>query len=191
MRPITPITPITPRSHTGHSTRRTRISRIAGIATLVVAAAFAGTGTALAYDPGASAADQKVDGVMVVAGNSCSWTNASTSAAAPEALTVDRTTINAPGGNLACGGGIAATLNNNPAFTFDDAAGTARTDLIDITGRQSFISCRYKATNIVWDRDGASRKYINRAFTAAKASGSFLCPGSVTTPAGDASMLFR
>ncbi|MFE6834851.1 hypothetical protein ACFVFI_08410 [Streptomyces sp. NPDC057705] len=171
----------------------TRIARIAGIATLVVAAAFTGTGTALAHGtgPAAAAADQKVDGVIVVAGNSCSWTNASTSAAAPAALTVDRTTINTPGGNLACGGGIAASLNNNPAFTFDDAAGTARTDLIDITGRQSFISCRYKATNIVWDRDGASRKYVNRAFTAAKTSGSFLCPGSVTTPVGDASMLFR
>ncbi|MEU9084035.1 hypothetical protein [Streptomyces sp. NPDC048357] len=174
-----------------HGTRISRISRIAGIATLVVTAAFTGTGTALAHTPGASAADQKVDGVIVVAGNSCSWTNASTSAAAPAALTVDRTTINAPGGNLACGGGIAASLNNNPAFTFDDTAGTARTDLIDITGRQSFISCRYKATNIVWDRDGTSRKYINRAFTATKTSGSFLCPGSVSTPVGDASMLFR
>ncbi|MEU7606075.1 hypothetical protein AB0B78_23545 [Streptomyces sp. NPDC040724] len=176
---------ITPTRHS------TRIARIAGIATLAVAAAFTSTGTALAHGTGTAAADQKVDGVIVVAGNSCSWTNASTSAAAPAALTVDRTTINTPGGNLACGGGIAASLNNNPAFTFDDTAGTARTDLIDITGRQSFISCRYKATNIVWDRDGASRKYVNRAFTAAKTSGSFLCPGSVATPAGDASMLFR
>ncbi|THA81738.1 hypothetical protein [Streptomyces sp. A0592] len=177
--------------HTAHISRTTRLARVAGIATLVVAAGLAGTGTALAYGSAAPAADQKVDGVMVVAGNSCSWTNGSTSAAAPNALTVDRTTINTPGGNLACGGGIAATLNNNPAFTFDDAAGTARTDLIDITGRQSFISCRYKAANIVWDRDGTTRKYLNRAFTATKASGSFLCPGSVTTPAGDASMLFR
>ncbi|MFC9293963.1 hypothetical protein ACFTWH_03435 [Streptomyces sp. NPDC057011] len=173
--------------HIPHSPR-TRHLRLAGIAPLVVAAALIGTGTAHAHAP---AADLKADGVIVVAGSSCSWTNAGTSAAAPNALTIDRTTINAPGGNLACGGGIAATLNNNPAFTFDDAAGTARTDQIDITGRQSFISCRYKATNIVWDRDGTSRKYINRAFTAAKTSGSFLCPGSVTTPAGDASVLFR
>lgn len=63
-----------------HSTHGTRISRFAGIATLVVAAAFTGTGTALAHSTGSSAVDQKVDGVMVVAGNSCSWTNASTSA---------------------------------------------------------------------------------------------------------------
>ncbi|MFJ8016011.1 hypothetical protein [Streptomyces sp. NPDC096339] len=174
--------------HFTHRTRLSRITGMAGIATLAVTAALAGTGTALARG---SAADLKADGVIVVAGSTCTWTNASTSAAAPAALTIDRTTVNAPGGNLACGGGIAATLNNNPAFTFDDAAGTARTDLIDITGRQSFISCRYKATNIVWDRDGVTRKYVNRAFTAAKTSGSFLCPGSVTTPAGDASVLFR
>ncbi|MGW6983823.1 hypothetical protein ACWGE1_30995 [Streptomyces sp. NPDC054932] len=177
--------------HNTPRTRPTRIARLAGIATLVVTAAFAGTGTALAHGAGALAADQKVDGVIVVAGNSCSWTNASTSAVPPNALTVDRATINAPGGNLACGGGIAATLNNNPAFTFDDTAGTARTDLIDITGKQSFISCRYKATGITWDRDAASRKYVNRAFTATKTSGSFLCPGSVSTPAGGASMLFH
>ncbi|MGW7459675.1 hypothetical protein [Streptomyces sp. NPDC054797] len=196
MRQSTPIAHSTPTSHTAHGThptRRIRISRIAPVAMLVVAAAFAGTGNALAHDAdaGAQAADLKVDGVIVVAGNSCSWTNASTSSAPPNALTVNRTTINAPGGNLACSGGIVATLNNDPAFTFDDAAATARTDLIDITGKQSFISCRYKATNIVWDRDGVTRKYINRAFSATKTSGSFLCPGSVATPAGDASMLFR
>lgn len=109
----------------------------------------------------------------------------------PSALTVDRTTINTPGGNLGCNGSITASLNNDPAFTFDDAAGLARTNAIDITGKQSFISCRYKATNITWNRDGVTRKYVNQAFTAAKVSGSFLCPGSVTTAAGDASMLFH
>ncbi|MFJ9641892.1 hypothetical protein ACWEPM_06955 [Streptomyces sp. NPDC004244] len=136
-------------------------------------------------------ADQRLDGTIVVAGNTCSWTNAHTSANPPSTLTVDRTTINSPGGNLSCAGGITAALNNNPVFTFDDAAGTAKTDAIDITGRQSFISCRYKASNLTWNRDGATRKYVNQAFTATKVSGSFLCPGSVTTAAGDASMLFH
>ncbi|MER5931870.1 hypothetical protein [Streptomyces sp. NPDC002054] len=164
-----------------------QFSYATGLAALVIAATLTTTGTATAA-PG-PAADLKVDGVMAVAGNSCSWTNASTSASPPSALTVDRTTVNQPGGNLACGGGIAATLNNNPGFTFDGA--TARTDLIDITGRQSFISCRYKATNILWDLNTTTGKYVNRAFTATKTSGSFLCPGSVTTPAGDASMLFH
>ncbi|MFD8982199.1 hypothetical protein [Streptomyces sp. NPDC059564] len=158
-----------------------------GIAALALAATVGGVTTATA----SPAADQKVDGVIVVAGNTCTWSNARASANPPTALTVDRTSINKPGGNLACDGGITASLNNNPAFTFDDTAGTARTDLIDITGQQSFISCRYKATNIVWDRDGTTRKYVNRAFTATKSSGSFLCPGSVTTAAGGASMLFH
>ncbi|MEJ8646294.1 hypothetical protein WKI68_43690 [Streptomyces sp. MS1.HAVA.3] len=71
------------RTTSSRRTHGTRIARVAGIATLLVAAAFTGTGTALAHSPGAAAADQKVDGVIVVAGNSCSWTNASTSAAAP------------------------------------------------------------------------------------------------------------
>ncbi|MCB5168250.1 hypothetical protein LG634_25895 [Streptomyces bambusae] len=164
------------------------LAKLSCASALVLAAALGGTTTATALGP---AADQLVDGVIVVAGSTCTWTNGKTSANPPAALTVDRTTINTPGGNLACSGGISAVLNNNPGFTFDDAAGTARTDVIDITGRQSFISCRYKATNILWNRDGTTLKYVNRAFTATKTSGSFLCPGSVTTDAGGASMLFR
>ncbi|MFF5935415.1 hypothetical protein [Streptomyces sp. NPDC012508] len=160
---------------------------LSGLAALVIAAGIGASTTAYAD----TTEDLKVDGVIVVSGNTCSWTNASSSANPPSALTVDRATINKPGGNLACGGGISAQLNNNPAFTFDDAAGTARTDAIDITGKQSFVSCRYKATNIVWNRDGASRKYLNTPFTATKVSGSFLCPGSFSAAAGEASVVFR
>ncbi|MET9962491.1 hypothetical protein ABZ128_26080 [Streptomyces sp. NPDC006326] len=165
-----------------------RISTWPGTAALTTALVIGGATSALALGP---TADQRLDGVIVVAGNTCTWTGARTSANPPSALTVDRTTINAPGGNLSCNGGITATLNNNPAFTFDDTAGTAKTDAIDITGKQSFISCRYKATNITWNRDASTRKYVNQAFTATKTSGSFLCPSSVTTAAGDASMLFH
>ncbi|WP_030160978.1 hypothetical protein [Streptomyces sp. NRRL S-244] len=165
-----------------------KISTWPGAAVLAAAVIVGGATSATALGP---TADQRLDGVIVVAGSTCTWTNAHTSANPPSALTVDRTTINAPGGNLGCNGGITASLNNNPAFTFDDAAGLAKTDAIDITGKQSFISCRYKATNITWNRDGATRKYVNQAFTATKTSGSFLCPGSVTTAAGDASMLFH
>ncbi|MFK0046576.1 hypothetical protein ACIQU4_21205 [Streptomyces sp. NPDC090741] len=165
-----------------------KISTWPGATVLAAAVLVGGATSATAQGP---TADQRLDGVIVVAGNTCTWTNAHTSANPPSALTVDRTTINTPGGNLGCNGGITASLNNNPAFTFDDAAGLARTDAIDITGKQSFISCRYKATNITWNRDGATRKYVNQAFTATKTSGSFLCPGSVTTAAGDASMLFH
>ncbi|MER7466116.1 hypothetical protein [Streptomyces sp. NPDC097981] len=165
-----------------------KISKWPGVTALTAALTIGGATSATALGP---TADQRLDGVIVVAGNTCTWTNAHTSADPPSALSVDRTTINTPGGNLACNGGITATLNNNPAFTFDDAAGVAKADVIDITGRQSFISCRFKATNIAWNRDGTTRKYVNQAFTATKVSGSFLCPGSVTTAAGDASMLFH
>ncbi|MFJ6795113.1 hypothetical protein [Streptomyces sp. NPDC091268] len=170
------------------STKRLNLSRLVGATAVAAAVIIGGSTAAAALGP---SADQRVDGSMLVAGNTCSWTNARSSANPPTALTVDRTSINAPGGNLACSGGITATLNNNPAFTFDDAAGLARTDAIDISGKQSFVSCRYKAVNIVWNRDGATRKYLNQAFTANKVSGSFLCPGSVTTAAGEASMLFH
>lgn len=164
------------------------LAKLSCVTALIIGATAAASTAATALGP---TADQQVDGVIVVAGNTCTWTNARTSANPPTPLTIDRTTINKPGGNLACGGGITATLNNNPTVTFDDAAGTAKADVIDISGQQSFVSCRYKASNIVWNRDGATRKYVNQAFTAAKTSGSFLCPGSVTTAAGDASLLFR
>ncbi|WP_330334122.1 hypothetical protein OHS33_33215 [Streptomyces sp. NBC_00536] len=166
----------------------TSIRKWTGLTALAAATVLAGSSAAIALGP---TADQRADGVIVVSGNTCTWTNAKTSANPPTALTVDRTTINTPGGNLSCTGGITAALNNNPAFTFDDANGLAKTDAIDITGKQSFVSCRYKATNIAWNRDGATRKYLNQAFTATKTSGSFLCPGSVTTAAGGASMLFH
>ncbi|MER7764892.1 hypothetical protein [Streptomyces sp. NPDC097619] len=166
-----------------------RNSRLGAVLLAAVSAVALGTGApAGAAGP---AADQKLDGTILVSGSTCTWTGASTSALPPGALSVDRTTVNRPGGNLSCTGGITATLDNNPVFTFDDAAGTARTDAIDITGKQSFISCRYRASGIVWDRQTGTRTYLNRAFTATKTSGSFLCPGSVTTPAGGASMLFR
>ncbi|OKI28173.1 hypothetical protein A6A28_12770 [Streptomyces sp. CB03578] len=165
-----------------------RIPRLPAVTALVAAVVLVGSTAASALGP---TAEQRLDGTIVIAGNTCGWTNARTSADPPNALSVDRTSINTPGGNLSCAGGITATLNNNPAFTFDDTAGTAKADLIDITGKMSFISCRYKATNTVWNRDGATRKYVNQAFTAVKTSGSFLCPGSVTTAAGDASMLFH
>ncbi|MFC9398061.1 hypothetical protein ACFTWS_33615 [Streptomyces sp. NPDC057027] len=157
--------------------------------TALIIAATAGAATAATASEATAA--QQVDGVIVVAGNTCTWTNARTSANPPTALSIDRTSINKPGGNLSCTGGITAALNNNPNVTFDDAAGLATADVIDITGTQMGISCRYKATNVLLNRDGTTRKYVNQAFTATKTSGSFLCPGSVTTAAGGASLLFH
>lgn len=165
-----------------------QFSTLSCVTALIIAATAGAATAANAFGPTAT---QQVDGVIVVAGNTCTWTNARTSANPPTALYIDRTSINKPGGNLSCTGGITAALNNNPNVTFDDAAGRAKADVIDITGTQSGISCRYKATNVLWNRDGTTRKYVNQAFTATKTSGSFFCPGSVTTAAGDASLLFR
>ncbi|MBT2395401.1 hypothetical protein [Streptomyces sp. ISL-100] len=159
----------------------------AAISALAVTATIGGTTAASA----GMTSHQKVDGKIVVGDDTCTWTDAATSANAPAALTVDRATVNKPGGNLSCDGDVSATLNNDPAFTFDDATGTATADIIDITGRQGFISCRYKATNVQWDREGTTRNYTNRPFTAPKVSGSSLCPSSVDADAGDASMLFH
>ncbi|MFE6224186.1 MULTISPECIES: hypothetical protein [unclassified Streptomyces] len=165
-----------------------QISALTCVTALIIAAT---AGAATAAHASGPAATQQVDGVIVVSGSTCTWTGARTSANPPASLTIDRSSINAPGGNLSCSGGITAVLNNNPTVTFDDAAGLARADVIDITGTQYGISCRYKASNVLLNRDGTTRRYVNQAFTATKTSGGFLCPGSVTTAAGDASLLFR
>ncbi|MEU3610036.1 hypothetical protein AB0E83_32045 [Streptomyces sp. NPDC035033] len=165
-----------------------QISTLSCVTALIIAATAGAATAANALGPTGT---QRVDGVIVVSGNTCTWTDARTSANPPASLSVDRTSVNAPGGNLSCTGGITATLNNNPNVTFDDAAGRAKADAIDITGTQYGVSCRYKATGVLLDRDGTTRRYVNQAFTATKTSGGFLCPGSVSTAAGDASLLFH
>lgn len=92
---------------------------------------------------------------------------------------------------MSCTGGASATLNNSPTLTFDDAAGAATSDLIDITVKQSIVSCSYQASNVGWTRDGSTRAYANKAFTASKNSGSFLCPSSITAEPGSASLNFH
>ncbi|TWG06944.1 hypothetical protein [Streptomyces brevispora] len=104
----------------------------------MVAAVIAGGPTAAsALGPQAS---QRVDGVIAAAGVTCTWTDATASAGPPADLTIDRSTVNA---GLGCSSGASAILNNNPTATFDDVAGTATSDLIDITVKQSIVSCRY------------------------------------------------
>ncbi|MFJ6014856.1 hypothetical protein [Streptomyces sp. NPDC092952] len=153
--------------------------------TALTIAVIAGAATAAsALGPQAS----QVDGSITAAGSTCTWANATASAAAPTTLTIDRTTVNS---GVSCGGGASATLNNNPTVTFNDTAGTATSDLIDITVKQSIISCSYRATNVGWSRDGSTRTYKNQAFTASKSSGSFLCPGSITADPGSASLNFH
>ncbi|MER5275778.1 hypothetical protein ABT025_08475 [Streptomyces sp. NPDC002809] len=154
--------------------------------TALAVAVTAGASTAAAAT--GPVASQRVDGVITAAGSTCTWTDATTSANPPSTLTIDRATINS---SLSCTGGASATLNNSPALTFDDAAGTATSDLIDITVKQSIVTCSYRATGVGWTRDGSTRTYLNQAFTASKSSGSFLCPGSITAEPGSASLSFR
>lgn len=159
--------------------------RILCVTALAVAVTAGASTAASALGPEAS---QRVDGSITAAGSTCTWADATTSADPPAGLTIDRSTVN---GSLSCSGGASATLNNDPTATFDDAAGTATSDLIDITVNQSIVSCSYKATNVGWTRDGSTRAYVNQAFTAAKSSGSFLCPDSISAEPGSASLNFH
>jgi hypothetical protein len=149
-------------------------TRVVGLA--LVATVFGGLTAA-----NASAANL-VDGSISALGNTCSWTNGKTSANPPTTLTVDRNSINKPGGNLSCTGGVTAVLNNDPSVTFNDGAGTATANSIDATVTSSGQTCRYRATNAVLTRSGTTRNYSGSA-NAPKVSGSFLCPGSVTLSA--------
>ncbi|WP_019819253.1 hypothetical protein [Saccharomonospora saliphila] len=135
---------------------------------------------------GVAAADhQKVDGSISSGGDTCSWTNADTSANPPETLTVDHETVNA---NTTCSGSKTVTLNNDPTVTFDDEAGTATADLIDVTVVEYGVTCEYQAENVQAERDGTTRAYSAAGVTVYKSGGSFLCPSTETA---DAKFLFH
>ncbi|WAL63238.1 hypothetical protein ORV05_19620 [Amycolatopsis cynarae] len=131
----------------------------------------------------ASAADQKLDGSITASGSTCSWTNASISANPPSTLTLDRTTVNPPGGNLSCSGSVTVSLNNNPTISFNDTAGTATADLISVTVQTLGVSCQYSANGLTAQRQGTTRNYSASGVTISKSGGSFLCPGSATADA--------
>lgn len=138
------------------------------------------TMAALTASP-ANAAQGLVDGTIEAEGMSCSWTDGVTSDTAPNTLTVDRSTINTPGGNLACSG-ISAALNNDPTVSFDDAAGTATVGLLDVSVTVIGITCRYQATDLAAQRDGDSRTYAASADVPLH-EGSFLCPSTASVNA--------
>ncbi|BCJ35762.1 hypothetical protein Athai_32650 [Actinocatenispora thailandica] len=123
----------------------------------------------------AYAAGGQVDGSITVAGSTCTWTNASTSDVPPNTLTIDHTTVSA-----SCGGSISASLGNDPSVTFDDSTGTATSPEIDVSATVAGISCGYQVTDLTVSRQSGTRTYTGGPYTAAKTSGSFLCPGSET-----------
>lgn len=124
---------------------------------------------------GATTMANLVDGSVKTGSTTCTWTNATTNANPPSTVTVDRTTV-----SLSCDDGTPVTLNNNPVISFDDAAGTALTDAIDITATVIGVTCRYRATNLNLARGGTTRSYTGGPFTGTKVSGSFLCPATKT-----------
>src|ERR1700742_1353068 len=122
----------------------------------------------------AYAATGQVDGNITVGDSSCSWTNATTSDAPPNALTIDQPTV-----TPTCSGSITASLTNDPAVTFDDTAGTASAPEVDVNGTVLGITCSYKVTNLSVTRQGTTgRSYTGGPYTANLSSGGGLCPGS-------------
>lgn len=114
-----------------------------------------------------------VDGSVSVSDTTCTWTDAATDANPPDALAVDGSTV-----ELSCDGDVDLTLNNDPAFTFDDAAGTATVDTINITGTMTGVTCTYEVTNAELARDAQTRDYAGGPYTANLVDGGILCPDS-------------
>ena len=135
------------------------------------------TAAALSIGP-PRAAEGQVDGSLAAGDKSCSWTNGTTSDTAPNDLTVNHDSINS---GLSCSG-ISASLNNDPAVTFDDAAGTAKADVLDVSVTVIGVTCRYKAEALTAQRDGDTRNYSATA-EAKLAEGGALCPASQTVTA--------
>jgi len=142
--------------------------------TRLLAGIAAVAGSVLLAAP-AYAATGQVDGNITVGGSSCSWTNATTSDAPPNALTIDHTTV-----HPTRSGSITAGLTNDPALTFDDTAGTVSAPEVDANGTELGVTCSYKATNVTYSRQGTTRSYTGGPFTATLTSGGFLCPSSET-----------
>ncbi|MGH8794582.1 MAG: hypothetical protein ACRDXX_18275 [Stackebrandtia sp.] len=149
------------------------------IGLFVVALAFAAPATANASGVQANL----VDGSITAEGNTCTFADASTSANPPDTLTVDAATVKPECGDAS------VTLNNDPKITFDDANGAATADVIDITGSQSGVECRYKAADVTLNRDGDTRNYAGGPYTGEKVDGSPLCPDTVKID--EASMSFH
>lgn len=144
------------------------ISRLLGLSTVMLAVGAIAATSAWASD--------LVDGSVSASGDSCSWTNGTTTADPPSALTIEASSIN---GNLTCSSGVSATLNNNPDLTFDDSAGTATADLVDATVDVDGVSCRYQIANYVLSGSASTREYSGSA-SAPLYSGSFFCPNPET-----------
>ncbi|MFA1546074.1 hypothetical protein [Actinomadura chokoriensis] len=150
---------------------------------------FAGLATmaatvALAAAPAHAATPGLVDGTLSALGYTCTFTNATTSDKPPNTLSVDHTTVVPQ-----CGAGVTVTLAASPTITFNDAAGTASSAQIDVSGSALGMTCKYRVTNVSVTRSGTTRTYTGGPFTATKLSGGFLCPA--TAQVASASFTFH
>jgi hypothetical protein len=141
---------------------------LVGLSVTATAVVFAGSSPA-------HAATGLLDGTLDVNGTTCSFANAVTSDTPPNTLTLDRTTV-----HVTCADGTPVSVTNNPTVTFNDTAGTATANSIDVTATVFGVTCGYRASNVVGNRQGTTRTYAGGPYTASKISGGFLCPGTET-----------
>lgn len=132
------------------------------------------TPTAAHADPGV-ASHMKVDGSVTVTmygiTGHCFWSDGVTSDNPPNPLTIYRSTINPPGGNLSCTpSGFTVTLNNDPHLAFSGS--TATIDRINASITASGMTCVYEATNVMLYNGTGN-------FTGYFQYGSLSCPRSV------------
>lgn len=123
---------------------------------------------------GASITANAVDGTVVTGSTTCQWADATADANPPDTAVIDGSTV-----SLSCDSSTSLTLNNDPSVSFDDAAGTATIDTINVSGTLIGLTCTYEATDIAMTRDGSTRTYSGGPYTGDKVDGSFLCPGSI------------
>lgn len=156
------------------------LGKLVGLA--VIALAFAGSPAAQA-DPGTNA--NLVDGTITLSDISCTWQNATTIGNPPDDVTIPAANVNPL---LSCTGASNVTVNNDTVVTFDDLAGTAIADKVNVTGIELGVSCTYQATNITLTRDGTTRHYTG-TYTGYKQPGShWICP---STRPGTADVTFH
>ena len=82
--------------------------------------------------------------------------------------------------SISCNDDTGITLNNSPQISFDDSAGTATVDSLDITGAKLGQNCTYQASAIPLTRNGDTREYTGSGITGDLTDGGILCPGSLT-----------
>ena len=118
-----------------------------------------------------------VDGAISAFGETCTWTDATTSARPPDTLDIDAASVVPPEGNATCTTGELLEIDLASTVTFDDGAGTATLDEFHATGIVAGLECRYRIVDAVLGRDGATRRYAGTV-QPILVSGDASCPAT-------------